>query len=406
MLPISWRYQGLVLILISLTGCVSPVPLDRALPSYDETVSQLQGQSLLLNIARARNDMPPHFTTTTSIVATFNFETNASMVGNFPSNKAVYPGATLSVGATAAESPTIELVPLRGKDFAQQLLTPLNGTQVAMLDTEEVPLDLLLRLIGKAFYFIDSEGQFHRAVRNSPDIPEEYEEYRRIVSHVGQLDAKYQLYLQRLAYTKTKKVPLPAVPTTSDLLAASVAGFDYKHDEGEPYLESSVAVIGNQTISNFDPMMLDDAERAGLSNKLSLTPSDYLDIRVLPGNSGGDYPLQGAIELRSFVEVLEFVARGIDEAPEYDVPIDPRTAAISGKGTERGLWAKNPTQVLKIVESKESPEAGNLNVNYRGLYYSVEQDEWDLAAFRVLYCLLQMSTQSSPQRAFPITIGK
>ena len=92
---LSRKIMSLVtlIILISLTGCVSPVPLDRALPSYDETVSQLQGQSLLLNIARARNDMPPHFTTTTSIVATFNFETNASMVGNFPSNKAVYPGA-------------------------------------------------------------------------------------------------------------------------------------------------------------------------------------------------------------------------------------------------------------------------------------------------------------------------
>ena len=404
--PISSHRLALALVAISLTGCVGPVALERALPSYDETVSQLQGQSLLLNIARAQHDMPPHFTSTTSIVATFNFETHAGVAANVPSSTAVYPSATLTVGATAAENPTIELVPLRGEDFTKQLLTPLSDSQVGLLDTETLPLDLLLRLLGKAFYFVDSEGRFLRAVRNAPDVPDEYEEYRRIVSHIGQLDSKYQLYFLRLSFTTTRKVPLPAAPTVSDLLMASEAGFDYKQNDGGPYFESSAQVIGNQMISNFDPLTLDDAERATLNAKISLTPSDYLDIEVLPGYAGGDYPLQGAIQLRSFGEVLEFVARGIAEAPEYDVPIDPRTAAIQGMGAERGVWSKNPAQVLRIVESKDPPEAGNLNVNYRGSYYSVEQDEWNLAAFRALYSLLQMSSQSSPQRAFPITISK
>jgi hypothetical protein len=117
LMSISSRCLTLALVAISLTGCIGPVALEHALPSYDETVSQLQGQALLLNIARARHDMPPHLTSTTSIVATFSFETDASVAGNFPSNNAVYPSATLTIGATAAENPTIELVPLRGEDF-------------------------------------------------------------------------------------------------------------------------------------------------------------------------------------------------------------------------------------------------------------------------------------------------
>lgn len=406
LLPISGRRLMLALLAISLTGCIGPVALEKALPSYDETVSQLQGQSLLLNIARARHGMPPHFTTTTSIVATFNFETAASVTGNFPSNKVLYPNATLSVGATVSENPTIELVPLRGDDFAKQLLTPLDDKLVSLLNTEALPLDLLLRLLGESFYFVDSEGRFLRAVRNSPDIPAEYEEYRRIVAHIGQLDAKDRLYFKRLSFTITKKVPLPAAPTISDLLTASAAGFDYIQYEGVPYFESSELVIGHHMISNFDPLTLNDAERALLNAKISHTPGDYLDIELRPGNAGGDYPLRGAIALRSFGEVLDFVARGMAEAPEYDVPIDPRTAEISGTGAVRSGWSTNPAQVLKIVESKDPPEADNLNVSYRGSYYSVAQDEWNLAAFKALYFLLQMSSQSSPQRAFPITISK
>jgi hypothetical protein len=48
---------------------------------YDETVSGLDQQILLLNIARLSLDRPPHFTLPSSIAPTFNFETSAGIGG-------------------------------------------------------------------------------------------------------------------------------------------------------------------------------------------------------------------------------------------------------------------------------------------------------------------------------------
>ncbi len=65
--------------LFVLTGCVGRPALRESVLGYDETVSALDQQILLLNIARLSLDRPPHFTVTSSIAATFNFETSAGI---------------------------------------------------------------------------------------------------------------------------------------------------------------------------------------------------------------------------------------------------------------------------------------------------------------------------------------
>ena len=59
--------------LIALTGCVSPTALHTAVVTYDKAAAQVQAELLLLNIARARNVEPLHFTALSSVAATFNF---------------------------------------------------------------------------------------------------------------------------------------------------------------------------------------------------------------------------------------------------------------------------------------------------------------------------------------------
>jgi hypothetical protein len=56
--------QGLTCVLLAFTvnlgGCLSPVAIHRAVLTYDHTVSSVEGEILLLNIARARNHLPAH----------------------------------------------------------------------------------------------------------------------------------------------------------------------------------------------------------------------------------------------------------------------------------------------------------------------------------------------------------
>jgi hypothetical protein len=111
--------------LLVLTGCVGPPALRESVLGYDETVSALNQQVLLLNIARLSLDRPPHFTVTSSIAATFNFETNAGVIGT------IFEGAgtdslALTLNSSAAENPTFSIVPISGQEFTHRILKPVT----------------------------------------------------------------------------------------------------------------------------------------------------------------------------------------------------------------------------------------------------------------------------------------
>jgi hypothetical protein len=66
-----------VLFIFALSGCLSPITLNRAVMAYDEAVVNADAKQLLVNIARAQHHQPLHFTRVSAIAATFNFSANA-----------------------------------------------------------------------------------------------------------------------------------------------------------------------------------------------------------------------------------------------------------------------------------------------------------------------------------------
>jgi hypothetical protein len=57
--PAIWGLFGVVL---ALAGCLGPVSLHEAVLGYDSTVSRLEHELLLVNIARLRAGLPVQFT--------------------------------------------------------------------------------------------------------------------------------------------------------------------------------------------------------------------------------------------------------------------------------------------------------------------------------------------------------
>jgi hypothetical protein len=57
--------------------------MHRAVIEYDRTVSYVEADLLLLNIARARYHRPVHFTAVSSVAATFDFRTSAGITAGF-----------------------------------------------------------------------------------------------------------------------------------------------------------------------------------------------------------------------------------------------------------------------------------------------------------------------------------
>ena len=123
--------------------------------------------------------------------------------------------------------------------------------------------------------------------------------------------------------------------------------------------------------------------------------SVMVDIRQ--GYPGGEIPFLGTIKLRSFLDVITFVGRGIDRAPEFDVAPDPRTIKPVGD---------NPRQTLAINVSGLTPRAAESKARCKGKYYTLADSGWDRAAFNVLLILFQVTVSDVSQVGIPITIAK
>jgi len=117
---------------------------------------------------------------------------------------------------------------------------------------------------------------------------------------------------------------------------------------------------------------------------------------VRPGHPGGEFPLFGAIKLRSLNMILTFVAADHGGSREFDVTPDPRT----------GGGGPNPRRTLGIEIVDEAPAAELSHARYRGRYDAVADTPWDRHAFTLLYQLFQMTVTDVSSVGTPITISK
>ena len=69
-------------ITVAMSGCLGPPVLERQVLGYDEVTKALDEKLLLLNIARVSNQEPVHFTSTSSIAATFNWTATLGASGH------------------------------------------------------------------------------------------------------------------------------------------------------------------------------------------------------------------------------------------------------------------------------------------------------------------------------------
>ncbi|MGA8260916.1 MAG: hypothetical protein WB783_11935 [Arenicellales bacterium] len=164
---------GLLLAVLALAGCLGPVSLHDAVLGYDRTVGQIELEMLLLNIARLRDHLPVHFTVTSSIAATFNYQVSTGVAGIYNDTPG-YFAPSFSFAAAAAENPTLSIVPMQGREFTERILTPMDEAKFEFLIFQGSPIDMVLRLMADGIEVQTPEGRFERFILNSPTRPEEY----------------------------------------------------------------------------------------------------------------------------------------------------------------------------------------------------------------------------------------
>ena len=76
-----------ILSVLTLSGCLSALTLNKAVISYDDAILDALSKQLLINIARAQHRQPVHFTGVSNVAATFDFQTTCENVLISPAEK-------------------------------------------------------------------------------------------------------------------------------------------------------------------------------------------------------------------------------------------------------------------------------------------------------------------------------
>jgi hypothetical protein len=380
----------------SMFGCASSssLALDRAVMAYDRGVDDLVSKLLLINIARAYRDEPMHFTTVSSIAATYTVQFSGGVGPAMTGDMGYLPMPFISV--TSGENPTLSLTPMQGEEFTQRLLTPFEESKLTMLLRQSYDVDALLRLVG-AEIMLRENGQ-ERACSNRPADRAGYTTYRRIVAHLSSVQDRHALRAEPLQFTLQRTVPRSSA-SEEDLKAIREDPAAVRYDAESQTYHVDSRIVGRVIITNYSYSALPNAEAVALYKEANaLPPSDVLiDIRAT--HPGGEFPIHGVLRLRSFLNVLTFLGRGIAEEPEFHVAPDPRTPPIR----------ENPVHTLEIAVTQGRKKGAALSVDLGGRVFAVQPQrgyQWNKKAFSMLSQLFQMSVAPTTPPAPLITIAK
>ena len=392
---LMWLTLAGIFCSLTVTGCLSPITLNRAVTTYDEAITDAISKQLLINIARAHQHQPIHFTGVSNIAATFDFRVSAGATPAFTgeAGRALMP----IFGGSVAENPTISIVPIEGEEFTKRLLTPFQETKFLLLLRQRYDIDLLLRLMAQELR-VTENGQ-EVAYRNMPADRKSYEMFRRVVTHLSAIQDQNQLHAEPLIYNQTWTIPANSV--TAEGFQSLQKEYLVTYNQTDNSYTLRKQITGPILITNYDPYTLPPEERARLINETEEGYFNDVSFDIRPGHVGGEYPIKGDFRLRSFNTILNFLGRSLEEDPEYHVDKDPRTPLV----------AENPVYTMQLVLSDGTPSGADLSIQSHGKYYAVNTTgplaRWNREAFQMLYLLFQMTVSEVPRVGVPsITIAK
>ncbi|HLA61190.1 MAG TPA: hypothetical protein VK626_02995 [Nitrospiraceae bacterium] len=392
--PAQLTLAGIVCSL-AVTGCLSPITLNRAVTSYDEAITDAISKQLLINIARAHQHQPIHFTGVSNIAATFDFRVSAGATPAFTgeAGRALMP----IFGGSVAENPTISIAPIEGEEFTKRLLTPFQESKFLLLLRQRYDIDLLLRLMAQELRIME-KGQ-EVVYRNTPADRTGYEKFRRAVTHLSSIQDQNHLYAEPLVYNRTWTIPADSV--TAEGFQALEKEYLVTYSQKDHSYTLRKQITGQILMTNYDPATLSPDERARLIDETEEGRLNDVSFDIRPGYVGGEYPLKGDFRLRSFNTILNFLGRSLGEDPEYDVEKDPRTPAVHD----------NPVHTMELLLTDRAPSEADLSIQSNGKYYAVNTTgplaRWNREAFQMLYLLFQMTVSEVPRVGVPsITIAK
>jgi hypothetical protein len=372
---------------------------------YNQAVSQVVSEELLLNIVRRRYYEAPQFVSISSISS--NFTTSESIGLEAAWNKSNITGDTVNIGAAFSDSPTITITPRAGEEIAGPLTSRMSHLSIAKMANAGYRFDMLLALmveniagvrgpqtgVGDAFY------------GGSP-------EYVELIERIGNLIENDQL----IAGTFSWEDPYGDI--------------SYRQDEITPELWISAVSTQNRwrsldggknyhyTDKRMHPAMwIDEKARKSGDGKrvielLNLQSDPLKKIwkfaasKVVEGPDLSGKPDKPRHEVkmlvRSFYSVMNFLAYGVDVPPGDEQ--DGRT--FSRESYERAVKegrAVDLADYFKVHWSRHRPMDAFVAVRHRGKWFYIDdRDHVSKRFFNGLYDLFYLEVAPSGGGGGPV----
>ncbi|MCP5505907.1 MAG: hypothetical protein H7A38_03370 [Chlamydiales bacterium] len=327
--------------------------------SYNVAAQNTTNQELLLNLVRLRYSDTPYFLEISGITTQFNFHTKIVPTIKIPGFDEENP-ATLGGEMGWSNQPTIQYSPLEGKEFAVQMMQPLD-----------------LRMIqGLIFMGWDVDRVFRMLIQNMADIP-------NAISASG---------------------PVPDAPPHYQKFAECLELLRYFQERGE-------LQIGIRYIPNGDAHLSDEDACKHEPNAIQISfpvngpESDRL-AELLEGvkKSKGRYVLnmrqafneEASLGLmtRSLLSAMYYLSLGVNVPPK-DVAAGT-VAMTHNKDGSLFNWHNVIGDLLTVNWSYRKPDYAYLAVPYRGYWFYI--DDADVSSKRTFVLLQQIYNLQAKQQ--------
>ena len=379
------RYGLLVTLSVAMlavtSGCgtLGPSRIVPGLRDYGGAVRQSANQQLLYNIVLLRFVETPEMLELSQIVSQFDFQITGGVNPAF-----IVGGDTTSVpfsiGTKLGENPTLTYAPIRGEDFAMQMLAPLQPYQIFMLSRSGWDLT---RILSFAVQRINGLTNLETSVGLRKKIPARTtDEFAEVARLLEELQIHHGLEIYYLSKEERE-------------WNASLE----KNASKRPHREYRYAMV-------LRPDHLDPSKKPMLKRLRSL-------LRLNPDQN--IFPIVGTpvdlhfsgdalvIESRSMLSAMLYLAGGIH------LP-GPLTEIFPEPFTEISLTTRNrihPDSFFKVQVSKDKPDDPYVAISFRDLWFWIDAaDINSKATFSLLQYLnrLQTARGSQPDAGVLLTI--
>lgn len=383
---------------MALGGCALPQTIADHAIAYNDTVERATDTQMLMNILRARDQAPLHFTTIGSIRGSLS----AGAALGYDGTTGLGNGLLASIAGSS--SPGFDIGPLDRQEFARGLMRPLDPVLFRVLWDRNMPDQLLMYLLVSRF----DEGPGGRRAVNDPRLRSNLTREQRAACAQAGLDAQppcdpFQAMVDRLTANGpilfngyTRYIPvgprLTREESTKPEFLASLRepGVSLRPDGQGWRLMRAVEQMaicipgppdaqGRQryfaSAVDRDPPQISPMSQAG---------NPCIADEVLEGSAppGGGGPAPGlAWYLRSVEEVLQYlgaVQRREEEGVPYRIEIREGGRLSGGSPRLFRLWSGEPAR-------------GRISARYRGQrWWVAEHDDNEDYTLRVLGIATQL----------------